>query len=162
MCRARLLDAAARRDGEGLAFWIEEAEPSSALALLELADVIAMSVGLLSTVPAALERSISRPPSRWVTALGRQVAQGKNGNASAAAAPGCRFGSLQDAHVLRDFDKAQRGRSRKRGYVSQLIRRVSPTVRVHDLGSTSYEIGDRRVTLTETPTKGREPVAVPV
>ncbi len=36
------------------------------------------------------------------------------------------------------------------GLATQLIRSVSPTVRVHDLGLTSYEIGERRIALAET------------
>ena len=150
MARARILEAASSHNGDSLAHWITEAEHNSALALLELADPISMSVGLLAPVPEALERSILQAPVRWVAALGRQVAGGRSDNASAAASLIARFGTLEDAPVLRDFDRASRGSGRRRGFVTQLIRRVSPTVRVHDLGSTSYEVGDREVPLTDT------------
>lgn len=150
MSRARILDAASRHDGHDLALWIHEADTDAPLALLELADVISMLVGTLSSVPDALERSIIQATPRWVRALGRQVVKGRNSSASAAAALVARFGTLDDAQLLRDFDRSGRLKSRKRGYLSQLIRRVSPTVRVHDLGSMSYEVGERVITLTET------------
>jgi DNA-binding SARP family transcriptional activator len=150
MYRARIVDAAARQDGADLAIWIQEAEAHSTLALLELADVVSMFVGLLSPAPDALERSIIQASERWVAALGRQLAKGKSANASAAAALVARFGTLKDAQLLREFDQVARAKSRKRGYVSQLIKRLSPTVRVHDLGTLSYEVGERVITLTET------------
>jgi DNA-binding SARP family transcriptional activator len=51
---------------------------------------------------------------------------------------------------LRDFERKPSGRPKKRGLATQLIRRVSATVRVHDLGLTIYDIGDRSVNLTDT------------
>ncbi len=150
MTRARVLAAVARRDADSLALWIGEAENESGLALLELAEPISMAVGLLAPAPRALERSILRAPSRWATALGRQVVKGTGDNASAAASLVVRFGTLDDVSILRDFDQATNAKPRRRGYVTKLIRRVSPTVRVHDLGPTSYEVGNRQVALTET------------
>ncbi len=157
MPRARILEAVLARDGSGLAQLISDAEDDSALALLELADVIAMAIGSLVTLPEALERSILREPSRWIAALRRQVQNERSEDASAAASLVARFGTAEDAAVLRDFDRASDGRGRRRGLASKLIRRVSPTVRVHDLGLTSYEIGTRVVTLTET---RRKPAAL--
>lgn len=147
--RARILAAITERDGESLGLWLGEAENNSALALLDLADPIAMSVGLFGRLPEALERSILRAPNRWVTALGRQVRAERSQSASAAAALIARFGSLEDAALLRGFDRAPSGKRKRRGLTAQLIRRVSPTVRVHDLGPTRYEVGDREVPLTE-------------
>ena len=151
LTRARILQAVAEHDGGKLAALVTEAEGDSALALLELADPIAASVGLLNPVPEALERSIIQAPARWVAALGRQLAISKGPAAIAAASLVARYGTLDDASVLRAFDRAKRGRPARRGYVTKLIRRVSPAVRVHDLGATSYEVGDRVVVVTETP-----------
>ena len=61
-----------------------------------------------------------------------------------------KFGTADDAALLRDYERAISGKPKRRGLATQLIRRVSPTVRVHDLGLTSYEIGERVVRLTET------------
>jgi len=150
MMRVRILDAIVRRDGESLALWVTEAEGESSLAVLELADAIAGSVGALATIPEALERSILREPSRWVPALGRQVRGHPSEDAGAAATLVARFGTAEEAALLRDFERSSSGRPKRRGLATQLIRRLSPTVRVHDLGLTMYEIGDRSVRITET------------
>ena len=71
-------------------------------------------------------------------------------DASAAAALISRFGTADDARLLLDFERAPSGKAKKGGLASQLIRRVSPTVRVHDLGLTSYDIGDRHIQLGDT------------
>ena len=108
LTRARILQAAAERDGGKLAVWITEAERDSALALLELADPIAASVGLLNQVPDALERSVIQVPSRWIPALARQLASSKGSAAPVAASLVAKYGTLDDASVLKAFD---RGRS---------------------------------------------------
>jgi DNA-binding SARP family transcriptional activator len=83
--------------------------------------------------------------------------KGRSEDASAAASLVARFGTVEDASILRDFERGPTGKPKKRGLTTQLIRRVSPTVRVHDLGLTSYEIGARRVALAET---RRKPAAL--
>jgi ATP/maltotriose-dependent transcriptional regulator MalT/DNA-binding SARP family transcriptional activator len=150
MARARILEAVACRDGDNLALWISEAETDSALAVLELADVVASAIGSLAPIPDALERSILREPARWIPALSRQVRGERSGDAGAAASLVARFGTAADAEVLRSYERAPRGKTRRRGLATKLIRRVSPTVRVHDLGLSSYEVGSRLVTMTET------------
>jgi ATP/maltotriose-dependent transcriptional regulator MalT/DNA-binding SARP family transcriptional activator len=157
MARARILDAVVRRDAQGLRLWISESENDSALALFELADVIATAIGILAPLPEALERSILREPARWVPALARQVRGRPSDDASAAASLVARFGGAGDAALLRDFERSRGGRPRKKGLATKLIRRVSPTCRVHDLGLTSFEVGDRQVALTET---RRKPAAL--
>jgi DNA-binding SARP family transcriptional activator len=157
MARARILEAVVGRNGDDLALLIAEAERESSLAVLELADVIAAVIGSLNPLPEALERSILREPSRWMAALRRQVQDVRSEDASAAASLIARFGTAQDAPVLREYDRISHAKGRRRGLATQLIRRVSPTVRVHDLGLTSLEVGHRLVTLTET---RRKPAAL--
>jgi DNA-binding SARP family transcriptional activator len=157
MARARILEAVVGRNGDDLALLIAEAEQDSSLAVLELADVIAAVIGSLNPLPEALERSILREPSRWMAALRRQVQDVRSEDASAAASLIARFGTAQDAPVLREYDRISDAKGRRRGLATQLIRRVSPTVRVHDLGLTSLEVGNRLVTLTET---RRKPAAL--
>ncbi len=155
--RARIIDAAVRRDGEALALWIAEAETESSLAPLEVANAVATAIGTLAPLPEALERSILREPSRWVDALGSQVQGPPSDDASAAASIIARYGTADDVPLLRDFERATSSRRSRKGIASQLVRRVSPTVRVHDLGLSSYEVGDRRVALAET---RRKPAAL--
>jgi hypothetical protein len=157
MARARILKAVVDRNGDELAQLISEAEGDSSLAILELADAITTVIGSLNPIPEALERSILREPTRWIPALRRQVQDVRSEDAGAAAALIARFGTVQDAAVLREYDRMFDGRSKRRGLATQLIRRVSPTVRVHDLGLTSFEVGTRLVTLTET---RRKPAAL--
>jgi DNA-binding SARP family transcriptional activator len=61
-----------------------------------------------------------------------------------------RYGTLEDASILREYDQSPTGRAPRKSHLKKLIRRVSPTVRVHDLGPTNYEVGARQVPLTET------------
>jgi ATP/maltotriose-dependent transcriptional regulator MalT/DNA-binding SARP family transcriptional activator len=150
LARARLLEAIVGRSPDRLRLWISESEADSALTVLELADAVVTAIGALTPLPNALERSILREPGRWIPALIRQVRQGRGEDASAAASLIARFGSAKDADVLRDYERARGGTAKKRGLAIQLVRRVSPTVRVHDLGLTSFDVGDRRVFLTET------------
>jgi DNA-binding SARP family transcriptional activator len=150
MARARILDAVASDDADSLGLWINESETESALALLELADVISLACGILVPVPKALERSIVQAPNRWVPALRRQVQAQPRENVSLAATLLAQFGTMEDAAILRHFDSANEGNRKRRGLTTRLVRRVSPTVRIHDLGPTSYEVGTRHVPLTET------------
>ncbi len=83
--------------------------------------------------------SASSPESRYGTGRGRECC----GVALA------RFGSPTTPKFFVTLN-ARPMASHGVGMATQLIRRVSPTVRVHDLGLTSYEIGDRIVTLTDT------------
>lgn len=155
--RARILLAAAERDGDGMSLWIAEAEAESALAILETADGIASSIGTLAPLPEALERSILREPSRWVSALAGQVDGPPSEDASAAASLVARYGTADDVPLLREFELTSTGRTSRRGVSSRLVRRVSPIVRVHDLGLSSFDVGDRRVSLSET---RRKPAAL--
>ena len=148
--RVRILESVLTRDGDSLALWVSQAETESCLAVLELADAIATSIGTLSPVPGSLERSILREPRRWIRALSRQLQRGPSDDAGAAAALVARFGTAEEATVLRNYERKRSGKTRRRGLATQLIRRVSSTVRVHDLGLSSYDIGDRTVRLTET------------
>lgn len=148
--RLRILDAIVRRDGESLSLWIEQAERESSLAVLELADAISTAVGTLAPLPESLERSVLREPRRWMAALVRQVQAEPGDDASAAAVLVARFGTADDAAVLRDYERNTAGKPRRRGLTTQLIRRVSPVVRIHDLGLSSYQVGERSVRLTET------------
>jgi ATP/maltotriose-dependent transcriptional regulator MalT/DNA-binding SARP family transcriptional activator len=150
MTRARILDAVAHRDKEALELWTEEASSESALALPEMADAVSSVVDLLGPRSRVLEGAIVQSPSRWLPALGRQVRTGTEPVASVAAALVARFGSIDDASLLRDFDLTDGGRTRRRGLATELMRRVSPTVRVHDLGPTTYQIGNRIIPVTET------------
>ena len=148
--RARILEAASLRDGESLALWIAEAESDSAVAILEVADGVAAAIGTLAPLPEALERSVLREPARWVSALSGQLHQPPSEDARAAASLIARFGTEESVPLLREFDRANGSKRNRRGVASELVRRVSPVVRVHDLGLSSYEVGGRRVPLTET------------
>ena len=53
------------------------------------------------------------------------------------------FGTLDHLQPLMEYERAVGVRSRRRSYSKDLVRRTSPTLRVHDLGRTWYEIAGR-------------------
>jgi DNA-binding SARP family transcriptional activator len=150
MARARILAAVDTKDATSLRQWIAETENDSYLALLDLADVLARNLALLDAVPEVLEKSIVRFPDRWLGSLRRQMQVLPADEVAHTAGLLSRFGTLEDARLLRDYDAAPKGRRRRTRLTTKLVRRVSPTVRVHDLGATSYEIGTRRIEVSAT------------
>ena len=147
--RAHIVLAAATRDGSSLRTWIEEAAGSSSLAMHECADVVSVNLDLLDPLPAGLERSVVEAPERWIPALTRQLLGPSDAVATAAARLLAKYGRMDDAPSLRAYEEASGRPAKRRGYVAQLIRRVSPTARVHDLGPMSCEVGDRVVAASE-------------
>ena len=104
-----------------------------------------MSVGTLPPSPEALERSILREPPRWVPGPEPTGAGSAKRCGGGSGHPCCTVRHLRRGRtVCGTSSDAPSGRPKKRGLATQLIRRVSPTVRVHDLGLTSYDIGDRQ------------------
>ena len=147
--RAQLVLAAAQRDGPSLRTWVEETVKATPLAVYECANVIALNLDLLDPIPAALEASIVEAPERWIPTLSQQLVSGDDRTAKASARLLARYGGMDDAAKLRAYEESTIGPTKRRGYVAELIRRVSPTARVHDLGPTTYEVGNRVVAVSE-------------
>lgn len=137
--RLRLVESAVDRDGSALSRWIEECERASQLAILESADVLGASLHLLDDFPEALDKSITHHLSRWRPVLLRQLKEPARVSGPAAARLLARLGSYDDVETLASFERRTASGSKSR-LSRTLVRRISPTLRVHDLGRTTYEI----------------------
>ncbi len=141
-----LLEAVARRDRDGAIRWIGEPSGNSPLSLLELADVIAMCVGWLiadtkcaRAFNPACDTQAMDCGSRATSAPGpeRDRSRRRSSNRS------LRHSGRRAAYSRSSIDRRLAGTPR-RSYLKKLIRRVSPTLRIHDLGRTTYEVQARR------------------
>jgi DNA-binding SARP family transcriptional activator len=138
--RIRLLDAVSRRDRLALSQWLSECGTLSRLAILETADLLGASLDLMDPIPEALSNSLTQHRARWRPVLLRQLAKGPDPNSLAAARLLTEFGSRDDAPKLAAFERRLTGSGRKPRLSRALVRRVSPTLRIHDLGRTTYEV----------------------
>lgn len=142
--RIRVVDAAARGDSAALRRWVAEASVLSHLALLELAEVLTASLDLLHPAPEELAMSIRKYPARWLPVLSRELDSGRpSGNVAAKLISD--YGSLDHASRLVAFERRVGGGPRKLVLSRSLIHRVSPTLQVHDLGRTAYEMAGRKL-----------------
>jgi DNA-binding SARP family transcriptional activator len=138
--RLRILEAAVRRDGENLARWVSDCADLSCLAILEMADAIGASLHLIDPIPTGLTYSIARHPMRWRPVLVRQLGNPSNPSASVAARLLTEFGTREDASSLAAYERKTTSSGRRVRLSRALVRRVSPTLRIHDLGRTTYEV----------------------
>ncbi|MFV2063490.1 MAG: BTAD domain-containing putative transcriptional regulator [Chloroflexota bacterium] len=138
--RARTVEAAANADESELGRLIAECGELSGLAILEMADLLGASLGAIGSVPTALSQSIARHPSRWRPILLRQLNRGSDQAALVAARLLTAYGTREDASQLAAFERKTSMAGRKDRLSRELVRRVSPTLRVHDLGRTMYEV----------------------
>ena len=138
--RVRIIEASASQDSRSLARWVHDCSEISALALLETADVVGGSLHLLDPTTPAVRRSVALFPRRWRPVLVRQLQEGSGAVASAAAKLLSDFGSREDASPLVAWERQAALPARRTSLSRALVRRVSPTLRIHDLGRTSYEV----------------------
>jgi DNA-binding SARP family transcriptional activator len=107
---------------------------------LEMADLIGKSLHLIGTLPPVLVQSVKRFPDRWRPVLVRQLNQPGNPGARIAARILMEYGTREDAPQLEAFERSEASGGRKALMSRALVRRVSPTLRIHDLGRTTYEV----------------------
>jgi DNA-binding SARP family transcriptional activator len=148
--RARILGTGLHGDADGFRHSIEHALAESHLAVLESADAIVTFLDLLNPIPDALQVAISKTRPRWLPILRREAVRRDSPAAPNAARVLSEVGTIEDAAILRAHERDRAKFRRRSGLVTHLVRRLSPTVRVHDLGPTSYEIGSRIVNVTDT------------
>ena len=138
--RLRILESVVCGDGASLARRVLDCSEVSALGLLEMADVIGASLHLLDPVPAPLTHSISHFPARWRSVLVRQLGHPSCPSAPMAAKLLADVGSREDASHLVAWERRVCRPGRKAQLGRALVRRISPTLRIHDLGRTTYEV----------------------
>ena len=127
-------------DGDGLTRWISDCEQLSSLVTLEMADLVGGSLHLIGMPPPAVVQSITQFPDRWRPILVRQLGQPGNPSARVAARLLMEYGAREDAAQLEAFERREAPVGRKAALSRALVRRVSPTLRIHDLGRTTYEV----------------------
>ena len=95
-------------------------------------------------MPQPVARSIAKYPNRWRPVLRRQLVGNHNPSAAAAASLLSEYGAHEDAEPLAHYEQSAHLGRRTR-LSRALVRRVSPTLRVHDLGRTTYEVAGQEV-----------------
>jgi DNA-binding SARP family transcriptional activator len=105
-----------------------------------MADIIGASLHSIDPTPTALTYSVSRYPMRWRPVLLRQLGNPSNPSASVAARLLTEFGTREDASPLAAYERKATSSVRRVRLSRALVRRVSPTLRIHDLGRTTYEV----------------------
>jgi DNA-binding SARP family transcriptional activator/thioredoxin-like negative regulator of GroEL len=145
--RLRVIRALAAGESALLLPAMAEASATSELALPELADALTDHLDLLGQVPREMEQSVVKWPNRWLPALRRQLEKGYTASGRIAAGLLDQFGDVSDVGRLRAYARAykRKGRLVPLGY--ELARRVSPRLKVRDLGRVSVDLGDRSLSL---------------
>jgi len=139
--RLALLGALARGNEPEMRAAVAAAARNGCLALLSAVDAICPRLHLFSMTPSEIEDSISRWPKRWLPALRRQLEAGNVPAAHVAAELLSRHGELADVTRLRAFDRSYRRTKPHLG--RDLARRVSPPIRIEDLGRGIMRVGTR-------------------
>ena len=144
IARLEVVDAARRDDAESLTIAVRNAAFHGAVALPELADVVAGRLHLLHDW-AEVAVSIKGCPDRWLPALRRQLASGSTPAGHACVAALAEHGEIVDIPRIRAFERTYRRPGRGLGLAKRLARQASPVVQIHDLGRGWCQIDDRRV-----------------
>ncbi|MEO7119173.1 MAG: BTAD domain-containing putative transcriptional regulator, partial [Candidatus Limnocylindrales bacterium] len=148
--RLAIIDAALAGDRTSLLAALDRAADLGNLALAETSDVIARHLHLLEDVPPSVEDSVRSYPQRWLASLRTALTHGNAASSRAAARLLARHGLATDVPRLVAFEQKHSRTRRVEGLSRTLARRVSPRLRIRDLGRVRYEIGDRIVPLTRT------------
>jgi DNA-binding SARP family transcriptional activator/tetratricopeptide (TPR) repeat protein len=141
--RLSLLTALAGGREDEMRAAVSAAARSGDLALLTVVDAICPRLHLFSSPPVEIEHSIASWPMRWLPALRRQLETGNVPPAHAAAELLSKYGDAEDVIRLRAFDRSYRRSKAPLGL--DLARRVSPTIRIEDLGRGMMRVGTRLV-----------------
>ena len=143
LARLEVVQAAVLEDAVRLQLAIARASEVGDLALPEVAEVIVDYLELVQPLPAALQASMLRWPSRWLPVLRRKVAGGYSAASHAAAKALDEFGDSADVPLLRAYDRTYLRGTRLVGLGRRLIATRSPVVAIHDLGRGSLQVENR-------------------
>jgi DNA-binding SARP family transcriptional activator len=142
--------AVAKQDARLLRRCLETMAKQMHVSLLSVADVVGSALWMLDADARLLDTSIIEAPNRWLPILRRQLSAGNTANAHAAANLVARFGLASDVPRLVAFEWTYIRKSQLRALGRQLARRVAPTLVLHDLGRSEFQIGVRDLRLSQT------------
>jgi DNA-binding SARP family transcriptional activator/tetratricopeptide (TPR) repeat protein len=142
--RFSLLSALAHGSAREAAQAVEAASP---MEILATAEVAIRNLDRLSPLPASLLRSISDWPQRWLPGLRRALSNSDHPRVRVAAQILDEYGELADVPRLRALARSRVRGLRGSAIGRALARRRSPRLYVHDLGRSSFEVGNRQVEL---------------
>jgi len=141
--RLRVVLAAAARQPDALTQAIKDARGAGRLSLAEVAEVLVASLDVLPTLPAELLDSVAELPQRWLPILRKQLGSGLTPNSRQAAVILDHCGTSEDVPLVTAFARKYLKVTGGNGIGRELVRRTSPTLRVHDLGNGTLSIGNR-------------------
>jgi DNA-binding SARP family transcriptional activator/tetratricopeptide (TPR) repeat protein len=113
--------------------------------VLALADVIATHMHLVPEQDARLRSLAMAWPDRWRNALRRTLSTGRLEASRRAAVLLSEIGTQSDVGLIAAWEKSQKRGSRDTALSVSLARRVSPTLRIMDLGRAVVALGQREV-----------------
>jgi DNA-binding SARP family transcriptional activator len=148
--RAEIVASVQGADTEAIRQAVTQAATSSHLALLETADTVGTALHLLEPVPKQVRESIAHYPGRWRPVLTRQINSPRTPAADTAARLLSEFGSLEDAPIIAEYERQSAVGRRTLSLSRGLLKRVSPTLRIHDLGRTVFEVAGRQLLPSDT------------
>ncbi len=147
--RLRLIGAAASADRDGFARLLSDVAVTDPLVLLEVADVVVDHLDLAGIGSTVIEESIRGFPDRWLPSLRRCVATGGNPRAHQAARLVAKFGTRADLVVLAAWEQTYVRQARQRSLAAALSRRVTPRLRLRDLGRTEISMESSTVLMSQ-------------
>lgn len=145
--RLRVILAAAARDPHALLQAIKDAREAGRLGLAEVAEVVVASLEILPTIPKELLDSVNEVPKRWLPILRRQLGAGLNANSRQAVLVLDQCGSSEDVPLVSAFARRYLRGTGWNSVGRDLLRRTSPALQIHDLGSGTLSIGERTTAL---------------
>ncbi len=144
-----LLSTIIDSDIDGLVDILEERMVLSASALLVAVDAVAPALNQLKTVPTSLGAHVRKWPQRWRPSLRRALTMATSVNGRTTATLLASVGLAEDVSIIRDWEQKRKRSVRDNTLSSQLAKRISPTLMIHDLGQTSMVLAERQVMLAD-------------
>ncbi|MFN8621993.1 MAG: BTAD domain-containing putative transcriptional regulator [Chloroflexota bacterium] len=123
--------------------------PLTEASVLVLADILGSRLDMFEPVPEVVVRSVRSWPDRWRPVLRRALERSTAPAQSAAAELLCQIGQDEDIGRLATWERAKKRVNRSLSLSTSLAHRISPTVRIRDLGGVSVTIADRSVLLSD-------------